>query len=184
MKGNGSRRNNRALSLKRQRLLGYTLIEILVVLFIMSIVTTVALLSINQNENRQIATFANELSQMVMLAEEQAMLQPQVLGLSIANHHLQFTGFEAEKNGKPSHWVALDDTALGKRAIPGGIDIHVETGNKQTAQTDAANVSPQIIISTNGDVTPFTIYVGKKGKKPLYAITGDADGHVTTRQLS
>ena len=55
---------------------GFTLIELLVVIFIISIVTSVALLSISRNENKQLEAFTNELVQTVTLAEEQAMLQP------------------------------------------------------------------------------------------------------------
>jgi len=69
---------------------GFTLIEILVVILIISIVTSVALLSISRNENRQLETFTKDLVQTLTLAQEQAMLQPAVLGLAIERHTYQF----------------------------------------------------------------------------------------------
>ena len=69
----------------------YTLIEILIVLFIISIVTGVAILHVRYNENKQIETFANRFVGLVRLAEEQAMLQPAVLGLSIRYNRFQFS---------------------------------------------------------------------------------------------
>lgn len=152
---------------------GFTLIEILVVLFIISIVTSVALLSISHNANKKIESFANELTQMITLAEEQAMLQPTVLGLSLNDQSFHFASLES-KVGKKNTWVPLQDVILKKHIIPKDIQISLNTEN---------NHHPQIIISTNGDVTPFTIYVGKKGEKPSYVIIGTADGNIANKAL-
>lgn len=161
---------------------GFTLIEILVVLFIISIVSSAALLSIGRNENRHIETFANELAQAMTLAEEQAMLQPTVLGLSLKEHSFQFSSFQLTAEAKKNVWTPLQDALLGQHTIPNDIQVDVEVSGNRAAAED--KTTPQIIISTNGDLTPFTIYIGKKGEKPRYAIRGDADGNVTNKLLS
>jgi general secretion pathway protein H len=153
---------------------GYTLIEILIVLFIISIVSSVAMLSIGRSENKEIESFANEVMQMMSLAEEQAMLQPVVLGLTANDHVLQFASF-----GKNT-WTPFQDTILGKHVIPNAIRVAIDVGEHVTSEKK----TPQIIVSTNGDVTPFTIYIGKKGEKPRYAVIGDADGNITRKELS
>lgn len=161
---------------------GYTLIEILVVLFIVSIVAGVALLTIGRNQNKQMETFVSELTQSITLAEERAMLQPTVLGLSIGTSSLQFNAYQPALAKEKSKWLPVQDTALSQRTIPNDIQLGLNVGQ---ARGEFSNSNgPQIIISTNGDLTPFTIYVGKKGQKPRYAITGDADGNVTSRELS
>lgn len=166
---------------------GFTLIEILVVIFIMSIVTSVALFSISRNENRQLESFAKELVQTVTLAQEQAMLQPSVLGLSIEKHGYQFAAYHLAENKKKNSWSPLQDHLLGMHDIPGNIALTVEVGGQKIAreesEDDVAHV-PQIVISTNGDITPFTIYVGKKGQSPRYMIKGDVDGTITSKLLS
>lgn len=162
---------------------GYTLIEILIVLFIISIVTSVALLSIGRNENKRVATFANELMQTLTLAEEQAILQPIVLGLSLQRQSLQFKTFEAV-NDKKKTWVALNDAILTKLRIPTDIQVDIEINGQHISSSESDNKTPQIIISTNGDVTPFTIYVGKKGEHPRYAVIGEADGNIINKALS
>ncbi len=160
---------------------GYTLIEILVVLFIISIVTSIALLSIGRNENKHLESFANDLSQMLTLAEEQAMLQPAVLGLSLRDNQLAFYSYQPAVGDKKSSWLAVEEKSLAKRSIPDDIQVGVETG----AESSSANsTGPQIFISTNGDITPFKIYVGKQGEKPRYMIKGDADGNITNKVLS
>jgi general secretion pathway protein H len=168
---------------------GFTLIEVLVVIFIISIVTSVALLSLSRNENRQLESFANEFAQIMTLAEEQAMLQPSVLGLSFNDHSFQFSVYQSAVEGeeKKHAWAPLQDNLLGSHVIPNSIQLSVKLDGKSAPSSgeeeNTMNV-PQIIISTNGDVTPFTIYVSKKGQKPRYAIRGEADGNITSKSLS
>ena len=167
----------------RRKASGYTLIEILIVLFIISIVTTVALLSIGNNDNRQMKSIATELTQILALAEQQAMLSPSVLGLTVHAQALQFSTLSVAANGKENTWLPLQDTILKSYNVPGNIQISVNVGDDIELK-DKKKDHPQIVISTNGDMTPFTIYVGKKGEKPHYAIVGDADGSLTNKLLS
>lgn len=171
-------------STSRKTAAGYTLIEVLIVIFIISIVTTVTLMTISRNENRDIETFANELKQMVSLAEEQAMLEPNVLGISLAPHTVQFTSLGKDKESQKPVWLPLEDHTLSRAAIPANIQVSLEVAGSTVDLGGAAKSMPQIIFSTNGDVTPFVMYVGKKGQKPRYAITADADGNVSSTALS
>lgn len=153
---------------------GYTLIEILVVLFIIGIVSGATLLTISHSHHKAVETFANQLTQTITLAEEQAMLQPAVLGVSIQENTLRFSVLKT--TAKQTKWLPLNDAIL-QQAIPNdlALSFHGETDKKN---------SPQIIISTNGDLTPFVLYVGMKGEKPRYMIKGDANGNITNLALS
>lgn len=166
---------------QRGKYLGYTLIEILIVIFIISIVTTVALLSINQNKNKTIESFAKQLTQILTLAEEQAILQPIVLGMYLDHDSFRFSSLQSEPKTQKSTWVPLQDTILGKHRIPNGILVSIKVDGQSM---DLEKKNPQIIISTNGEATPFTIYVGQPGEKPLYAIRGEMDGSITNAALS
>ena len=154
---------------------GFTLIEVLVVLFIMSIVMSVALLSISHHEARQLEAFTKELVERLTLAEEQAMLQPAILGLSINKNAYQFA------SNKKEGWLPLQDTILAHHAIPATMQLSLEMGGKKMAIEQDV---PQIVISTNGDITPFTLYVGQKGKPPRYVIHGEADGSIKSTTLT
>ncbi len=151
---------------------GFTLIEILVVMLIISIITTVAMLSMGRNNTKVIEAFVSEFTQSLNLAEEQAMLAPAVLGLTFDGKTWGFA--EREK----SNWVPWSQEGLQTRDIPNGIDVQFATTSADN------NASPKIIISANGDLTPFTLYVGKTGEKPSFKIEGNADGSLTTEHLS
>jgi len=140
------------------------------------------MLSIAKNKNKQIETFANELTQILSLAEEQAMLQPSILGLQLSESSFQFASLQpaSEKETKEG-WKPVQDNLLGHHKIPENIFMKIDVG--AAVHKDKTN-QPGIIISTNGDLTPFTIYIGQKGKKPRYAIRGEANGHVSSQLLS
>lgn len=166
------------MTFKQRSVSGYTLVEVLVVLFIISIVTSVALLSIRRNDNKEMETFAHEVTQILSLAEEQAMLTPSVLGLSFDKEFFQFASLEKTKDGKKTTWAPLADTILGTHPIPRNVEVRVSVANQNPKSNS------RIVISTNGEVTPFTIYIGKPGQKPRYAISGHADGTVKNKFIA
>lgn len=168
---------------------GYTLIEILIVILIISIVTSVALLNINNNKNRRIESFANEFLQMMTLAEENAMLQPQILGVTLSDHAIRFLAYESAAIEKKNKWQPWQNDSLSPLNVPDDIELRLVTLTSSVSATkidanDDDQTIPQIMLSTNGDVTPFTLYVGKKGEKPRYAISADADGNISNKLLS
>lgn len=181
---------------------GFTLIEVLVVLFIISIVTGVALLSFSHNEEQQMQTFANELTQMLNLAQDRAMLQTEVLGFSMDDREFYFVSLDLDsakdkkKKSKPI-WNILPDYALSKRRVPKNIDVilqvandsHHHQANKNSNEDEDENEEanhhdPQVLIFSNRDLTPFTIFIGKKGGKSHYAIIGQEDGTISTKAFT
>lgn len=161
---------------------GFTLVELLIVLVIISIVTSVALLTISHNKDKQVELFVNEFKQVVTLAEEQAMLQPTVLGLAFDESSYQFINYHPAERDKKSFWTPVQGRLLSRYQIPSGIELTM--GSEEESEESVKKSAPQIVISTNGDLTPFTVYVGQKGKKPRYVIQGDTDGTVTSQRLS
>lgn len=172
-----------------RRMAGFTLIEILIVILIISIVTTVAMLTISHNENSQLQTFANEVTQMVSLAEEQAMLKPQELGIDVAGSYIQFKSTIDDTQTNKTTWQPLADQVLKPYAIPSNVEINLQIDGSQVKLDEAPSQDdkppvPPIIISTNGGMTPFVMYIGLKGQKPKYAIVADADGNVSSITVS
>lgn len=176
----------------RTSVLGYTLIEILIVLLIISIVTSVALVSVGHNQNRQIDVLAEDIVQKLSLAEEQAMLQPAVLGFFFDGRVFHVVSYEVRETNAEKHrtnWVPFDDPILKPIVIPKNMQVSFLSDEdklrKQDHREDAEQqaVNPQIIISTNGDISPFTMYIGRKDVKPRYVITSDVNGNINKKMI-
>ena len=166
---------------------GFTLIEILIVLVVISIVTTLALVNLRANQNRKLENFTNELSQLLSLVEEQALLRPGVLAVKFDKDSYQFFSYksDAKLEKKESLWRLLDDDdLLLEHKIPYDISLRIVTGDDDKDVTEEETVTPQIVFSTNGDVSPFAIYVGAPDKDPVYVVRGEADGTIKAKKLS
>lgn len=157
-----------------KRSMGFTLIEILIVMIIISIVASVAVLSIGRNQNKRIEYMARQIANAITLAEQQAILQPAVLGFSLNTQAYQFYRFEE----KTQQWQPLSDSILGKHMIPADILVKISVTTKPAS--DPASSKPQLVIAPSGDLTPFTLWVGKYDEAPLYQITGQSNGTITT----
>lgn len=166
---------------------GFTLVELLIVLFIISIVTSVVLISIRHNENKQLETIAQEIGGRLQLAEEQAMLMPAVIGLLFDGRSFEFVQYDTTKK-KPA-WVPYDDNVLTSFTVPDGAVVSIKLKNEaeekeEDKKTEEKEIKPIIIISTNGDITPFTISIAANGKQPKFSIDGNENGNINYQALN
>ena len=157
--------------MQRVKTQGFTLIEILIVMVIISIVSGIALLTITSNQHKQLQQVAKKLSHLIVLAEHQAMLQPATLGLGVSKTGYQF--FEFKEGNK---WRALNDRHFGSHLVSASVQFILKIRGKQIP----LDGKPGIIISESGDMTPFVLFIGKNGEKPLYQVKGEANGKVTS----
>lgn len=148
-------------------------------MLIISIVSGAAVLSIGMSARRDAKIFAEELTQKLTLASEQAILQRQVIGLFVENDKVFFTYYEKNEKTQEENWVPFENRSLGEMEIPSRVEMLLTP----SSQDEMAEKYPQITISTNGDPTPFTIYIGRKGDKPGYAIIGSPDGNIVNKPL-
>lgn len=181
-----------------RRVKGFTLIELLIVLLIISIVTSVALLNFSTNDQRQMQIFVDNLSQMLSLAEDRAMFESKVIGLSIDEHEFYFVTLENEtQSPKKLLWNVMEDHGLNKHRIPNHLEVKVQVANNKADEeinhnekeedeeneNEASIHDPQILIFKNRDLTPFILYIGKKDAKASYAIYGKANGSIFSKAL-
>lgn len=157
---------------------GYTLLEVLVVLVIISVVASMAVLTIGHNSNKELQAFTQTLTETLTLAEEQALLQPTMLGLSLTPQSFRF--YEYRQTGTETSWKPLSDPELGLHTIPSDIQLNLQIAHTKQPLSPETNKTPSILISTNGTLTPFVILIGKKNQKPRYQVIGRADGSIVS----
>lgn len=146
---------------------GYTLIEILIVVVIISIISSIALVTISHNPHKQLASLTHQLTRLITLNEQEAMLRPAIVGLGFYNHGLQFYDYLPTKNT----WLATTHKDLPKQ-----VQITLVTHNQQIR----LDGKPSIIISESGDITPFKLTLETQNSHAIYVITGDASGNIQT----
>ncbi len=164
----------------RHRVSGFTLLEVMVVIFIMATLTSLVLLATGDSErgDRELRREADRLALAMDLASEDAMLRTLELGLVINREGYRFVMLES------SEWrdYGSGNRALRAHRLPEGLDVVVESEGfnaELTEEDDGTN--PQIIFLSSGEVTPFIIRLGRRNEPPLTVIEGDAAGNIRTR---
>ena len=133
---------------------GFTLIEILVALVLISIVLGVALLRFNIHDfDEHLKEESRRLAHLIELADQQAIYQTQEVGLLFERDQYRFLVFSDDK------WTPIDDDLFRARPLPDDIEIilNIEGAEIRVTQSAQQAETPQIVFYSSGEWTPFEI---------------------------
>jgi len=163
----------------RTRAQGYTLIELIIVILIIGLITTVMLFRMGTVRfERKVSVLADQLHSFVQICQTQATLQPAVIGIFFKADSYQAYYFA---DGKPPQWLPLaeHDNFWQARPVPNDVFLHVST----TTPIIPGLVTPQVIIQSNGEFSPFTIDIGYVAESAHYRLAGTDAGELSLQVL-
>ena len=149
----------------RFRSAGFTLIEIMIVVFIIGLITAAAVITFaGDTRDTELDREAERLDALFDYAREQAELQTRDYGFRADIHTYSFVVFDVIQN----QWrAATEDEALRERELPEGIEpaMVVEGRRIVLAQKKPAidDFKPQVMIFANGDLTSFEFILQREG---------------------
>lgn len=158
---------------------GYTLIELIIVILIIGLITTVMLLRMGTVRfERKVSVFADQLQSFVQICQSQATLQPAVIGILFKAESYEAYYFA---DGKPAQWqpLAEHDNFWQARPIPKDIFLQVSTSTPSIPGL----ITPQVVIQSSGDLSPFTIDIGYDGESARYRLIGSDAGELSIQVL-
>ena len=146
---------------------GFTLIEILIVIVIIGITVGFAVIAFGDfGESKRLLFSADQLSNTLKLAQQQAILDSSTLGLRIDNTSYQILKFQ-----NSSEWQPIPKNNIFKvYYFPQNTVITLKTNNSATGK------NPAIIINASGDMTPFSIGFGTDKENNITTLHGGQDG--------
>ncbi len=153
---------------------GFTLLEIMVVIAIISILFTFASLSIGLNQDKSLEAEAKRFAALVALASEEAIINTREMILEISQQGYQFLEL-GEKGFAP---VTDDNGVFRPRELPKQIQIELELEQQKVDFSGLEEGDlPKIGIFSSGEMTPFTIsFVTQEGQG--FRVEGDFLGNV------
>jgi len=144
---------------------GFTLIEILVVIVIITVLTGAITLNLNiRNVSKTIHKESRRLAALMQLASDQAIYSRQQLGIRFHPESYEFYMLAPLEEGLDPIWQIIDDDKLVMRASPEvlvfevdieDIPIILETlAEERKTITEEEPVKPHILFLSNGEVMP------------------------------
>lgn len=162
---------------------GFTLIEILVVIAIISIATGFVVYRFEFNKWNDIKKLGDQMTHQLRLGEQQSLLMSQTLGVIIHKQDLNYVFFlEDDDPNNASVWKILDDDNFASLQLPKNASWNLYLGNELATLEDKTKI-PQIIISKNGEITPFALWMTMQGTSKRLVISGAIDGEIKMEEI-
>lgn len=155
---------------------GFTLLELLVVLVVISIFFLAFTLSINLVEDRDLEKEVDRLAALVGLAAEEAVLQGREYGLWFDREAYEFFVFSPDTRT----WISAgEDEYFRPRRMQENMEFKLWLEGRPVVLGDPINPEdprPHIMILSSGELTPFEIHVERALTDERYVYKGEADG--------
>jgi len=165
-------------SWKSKRLqIGFTLLEVMVVLVIIGVITGFAVLSVNYGSVGRLDEEARRLERLLSLARDEAIFLGRQYGVRFRPNSYEFCRLQAG-----GEWLPLNDSEwLPKRELPSGIQLKlaVEGAN---VDLGAAVDKPQIFFLSSGESSAFVLHI-ETPEQRVYRLQADAFGQLGIETL-
>jgi general secretion pathway protein H len=161
---------------------GFTLLEVLVVMVIIGIITTMAVVSVRVlGGDHEMDEQARRLQAVLQQAREDAMLEGRDVGL-----RLDATGYDFLRyDSRTDSWnLVVDDPLLRERTLSPGLRAGLWLESREVrlteraAPTERTPPAPQVVVMASGDLVPFEIRLERDGTDEGRTIAGHAEGRI------
>lgn len=145
------------------------------VVFIIGIVLSMVVISINPNKGDELKSEADRFISLVSLATQESILLSKEFALELSHDGYSFLALEDQQ------WVAVDDKTFRARTLPQGeyIDVYLEGNKFDFARSDEEENHPRIFLLSSGEMTPFEIIFKSEDSTDSYHVTGDIGGKLS-----
>jgi general secretion pathway protein H len=175
-----SQRNN----LARHAGAGFTLVEMLVVVVIIAMIATTVVLSVSATgRDRELEKESERMLALLQYTREQAELRTREYGLLCDENRYQFVIFDPRKE----MWVTMEsDDTLRARQLPAGLSFSLTVEARPILMRrppDSKDLTPQVMIYSNGDLTPFELTMERKDARRSVTLASNDEGKIEAQPL-
>jgi general secretion pathway protein H len=173
--------------LKRRPAHGFTLLEIMLVLAVMSVMTGMLLVSLGDNAARQLDREAGRLQLVLDMATDEAVMQGLEFSLALVSDDVNSTeGYQfLFLNPENQRWTALTEKPFFYHPLDASVSMDIslreESDNPLFGQQAALmrslnktqSLVPSLLLLSSGELTPFVITLRHKDLRDPVSIGSD-----------
>jgi general secretion pathway protein H len=160
----------------RTKYSGFTLIELLVVVFIIGLLASLTVLSINIGVDPKFEQEAKRVAAILRLANEEAIMNATDYVMRLGKTGYDFAQFTADGKIEP---LEETDGVFRARELPDGILLSAMiSGEEVPLSVEISEESPAIYVLSSGEMTPFQVIVENEDETVKYEVMGDFTGLV------
>lgn len=143
------------------RKLGFTLIEIMVVIVIVGVLMGAVTLSFPKTGDKLLKEHAERFGALISLAQDEAILQSREMALLVGDEG--YTFYRNEGNS----WVSYSEAPFSHRQFPDQIKSNMYLDGVDIDLKDRDNNKPQVVILSSGEMTPFVYKLTFQGESTV-----------------
>ncbi|WP_207143522.1 type II secretion system minor pseudopilin GspH [Ectothiorhodospira shaposhnikovii] len=161
---------------------GFTLLEVVVVLFIVGIMVTFAVIAVGDGgRDRHIEQEMRRFVALIDLARDEGILTAEETALSVGRHGYGFLR-EYQVDARSYEWLPVPgDRPLQWRELGGlGIELALSLeGQPVSLERELANPAPHVYLGISGEITPFELqWLTDQARTPRFVIRGHPGGRI------
>ncbi len=142
----------------RNKVGGFTLLEIMVVLLIIGIMMSMAMVSIgSRGREKAVQEEMVRMKGLFALATQEAVIRMEEWGVRFGLHGYQFLVLDKKNQWHPP---VKDERLLKSRYLPDDLRMLVTIEGEEITKDVKVDDPPQLIVSSDGEVTPFQVELG------------------------
>ena len=152
---------------------GFTLVELLVVLFIIGVMVSLVGLSLRGDPlDGQLREETRRLAALLELAAEDALLETRELAVRFEPDGYRFLRLQQ------GQWVTLAEGVLRPRRLTPGLELELRLREDGPALEPPDGDAPQVYILSSGEMTPFTLRLRSPQHDYRYELHADLLGRL------
>jgi general secretion pathway protein H len=165
---------------------GFTLLEVLVVVFIVGVIATMFTLAVGVagGVDRELRQEAERLDTLIRLAQEDATVQAHELGIRFFPQRYEFSVWSRGQIADPADdsWMQIQDEVFAPRKLDKSFEFELEIEGRSVVLENSAkevekSYKPQLFIFSSGDISDaFLVRIRDRVERRSYTLEVATDG--------